>query len=49
MKKLYNTPELDIAMLNKLDTMTASGITEKDTDDNVDTQIYSILNPGLTS
>ena len=30
MKKLYNTPELNITMLTKLDTMTASGETNPD-------------------
>ena len=30
MKRLYNTPELNVAMLNQLDTMTASGLVDSD-------------------
>ncbi len=31
MKKLYNTPELNVAKLLNLDTMTASGVVDTDT------------------
>ena len=32
MKKLYNTPELNVAMLNQIDTMTASGLADTETE-----------------
>jgi hypothetical protein len=32
MKKLYNTPELSLELLNKLDTMTASGVVDTETE-----------------
>ena len=32
MKKLYNTPELNVAVLNQIDTMTASGLVDSGTD-----------------
>ena len=32
MKKLYNAPELNVAMLNQLDTMTASGLADTETE-----------------
>ena len=32
MKKLYNTPELNEAILNQIDTMTASGVVDTETE-----------------
>ncbi len=47
MKKIYNTPELDVAKLNQIDTMTASGVSKNETDDNAYRNMRIFAFPGL--
>ena len=44
MKKLYNAPELNVAMLTKLDTMTASGLAETEKLDRVENTFMMFSN-----